>query len=149
MTDSPKLSRAASLVLGLAATALPFAQDPEEEAERWLRILCRHGEVSLILTSVGVVDASREPWTPSGLEPGALHSEPEPAASTDRVAAVAVRWAERRGARSVSSEDLLVAVMAVYRRWFDLALERHGGDSDELRKLLGLEAGLPAAPLQR
>jgi hypothetical protein len=148
MTDSPQPSRAASLVLGLAATALPFAQDPEEEAERWLRILCRHGEVSLILTSVGFVDAAREPWRPSGVEPGSLRTGSELPASTDRVAAVALQCAERRGARSVTSEDLLVAVMAVYERWFDLALERHGGNSDELRKLLGVDLRLPAAPLQ-
>lgn len=146
MTDSPTPSRAASLVLGLAATALPFAQGPEEEAERWLRILCSHGEVSLILGSVGVGDAPQQRPAASRIDPRPRRMASSPAAPVDRVAAAAARCAERRGARSVTSQDLLIAVMAVYGRWFDLALQRHGGKRDELRKLLGADLTPMPAP---
>ena len=39
----------AAMVLGIVSTALPFARTPEDEAERWLRVLRLHGEVGAVL----------------------------------------------------------------------------------------------------
>ena len=39
------LSKDAVLVAALAETALPDAYSPEDEAERWLRVLRLHGQV--------------------------------------------------------------------------------------------------------
>src|SRR4051812_39270236 len=39
------LSQDGAIVLGLAATAVPFATSSEDEAERWLRVMRLHGQV--------------------------------------------------------------------------------------------------------
>src|SRR5262245_66278906 len=54
MSTRPALAPDAAMVLGIAATAIPFARTPEEEAERWLRVLRLHGEVGNALQSLGV-----------------------------------------------------------------------------------------------
>src|SRR6202044_2184423 len=53
----PGLSPDASIVVGLAATALPFAESTADELRRWLRILSAHGEAGRALRCVGVTDA--------------------------------------------------------------------------------------------
>ena len=54
MTETPTLSNDAAMVLGLAGTAMPFAGSREEEAERWLRVLRLHGDVSGSLQALGI-----------------------------------------------------------------------------------------------
>ena len=54
MTAGPVLVPDAEMVLGIAATAIPFARSAEAEAERWLRVLRLHGEVGVALQALGV-----------------------------------------------------------------------------------------------
>ena len=58
MSSAPTLAPDAAMVLGIAATAIPFARTPEDEAERWLRILRLHGEVGAALQALGVSEDS-------------------------------------------------------------------------------------------
>ena len=54
------LSQDAAIVLALADTAVPFAFSPEDEAERWVRVLRMHGWVGAALQSLGVGEAPLE-----------------------------------------------------------------------------------------
>src|SRR5262245_10085057 len=54
MNVQPLLAPDAELVLGIAATAIPFARTSDAEAERWLRVLRLHGEVGVALQGLGV-----------------------------------------------------------------------------------------------
>ena len=58
MGATPTLAPDAAMVLGIAATAIPFARTPEDEAERWLRLLRLHGEVGAVLQAIGVSEDS-------------------------------------------------------------------------------------------
>jgi hypothetical protein len=138
----PALATDAAIVLGLASTAMPFARSREAEAERWLRILRLHGEAGVVLSGLGVSEAP--------LEPPAEHasrSEPVGGDKRDAVVSVshhAVRAAGQRGANTVATTDVLLAVMHVYGADFDRVLEQHGTDHDELVERLGAE--MPRSP---
>jgi hypothetical protein len=49
----------------------------------------------------------------------------------------AVSVAHERGAKAITTADLLMAVMGVYGEDFDLALRAHGTDRDEVLAELG------------
>jgi ATP-dependent Clp protease ATP-binding subunit ClpA len=131
----------AAMVLGIAATAMPFARTPEAEAERWLRVLRLHGEVGAALQALGVSE-------------GSLHAHGEDteraahagsADDRDVVAQVtedAVGIASRRGATGVTTTDVLMAVMQVYSADFDRVLRAHGTDREEL--LAQLSSKMPS-----
>lgn len=128
----------AAIVLGIAATAIPFARTPQAQAERWLRVLRQHGEVGAALQALGVSEVSL-PSAPAGVEPGPPGARR--VAQGDVVADVtehAVRIAGARDAVGVSTTDLLVAVMQVYEADFEHVLRAHGADPDELLELLGV-----------
>src|SRR5438128_11157496 len=59
-TSQLGLSEDAAIVLALADTAVPFAVSPEDEAERWVRVLRLHGIVGTALQSLGVGEAPLE-----------------------------------------------------------------------------------------
>jgi hypothetical protein len=128
----------AAMVLGMAATALPFAPSVDAEAERWLRILRLHGDAGSALQGLGVSEAPLE-----ALAEGA-HGAKGQAARADRrgvVAAVteqAIRAAGRRGAQTIGTSDVFVAVTQVYGADFDRVLWAHGTDSDEVLERLGV-----------
>jgi|SRR5271166_1347436 len=143
MTAHPAPDTDAAMVLGMASTAMPFARSPEAEAERWLRILRLHGEAGTALQALGVSEAP--------LELTVEDATGEPAGSVERdrdvVAAVgesAARVASERGARTVGTRDVLVAVMDVYGADFDRVLRVHGSDRDEVLERLGVRATRPA-----
>src|SRR5271166_3680271 len=50
----------AAMVLGMAATAMPFARSVDAEAERWLRILRLYGDSGTALQGLGVSEAPLE-----------------------------------------------------------------------------------------
>src|ERR1700729_2242441 len=92
----PGLSPDASIVVGLAATALPFAESTADELRRWLRILSAHGEAGRALRCVGVTDADA---APEGLGAGGPNAggPSAPAESLMRIsAAAAVIAADRQ-----------------------------------------------------
>jgi hypothetical protein len=131
----------AAMVLGMAATAMPFARSPEEQAERWLRILRLHGEAGAALQALGVSEGALET-----AHHAADAEQPDPASeiAPDVIAAVteqAVALASERRTHAVGTTDVLVAVMCVYGGNFDRVLHTHGTDRDEVLERLGRQAG--------
>jgi hypothetical protein len=131
----------AAMVLGMAATAMPFARSREDQAERWLRILRLHGEAGVALQALGVSEGPLEsPHHADDAEHAARASEVAP----DVIAQVtgdAVALAAERGAHALGTADVLVAVMRVYGGDFDRVLQVHGTDRDEVLERLGQQAG--------
>jgi hypothetical protein len=139
MSPEPTPGIEAAMVLGMASTAIPFARSREAEAERWLRILRLHGEAGAALQALGVSEAPLEPVTG---EYDLRDSEPGPRGG-DVVAAVseaAIQQAEQRGARTVGTDDVLLAVMDIYGTDFNRVLHVHGTDRDEVLERLHAEA---------
>jgi hypothetical protein len=135
---SPAPDLDTAMVLGMASTALPFADSPEAEAERWLRILRMYGEAGSVLQSLGVSEAPLE----AGDAPSDAATGGSEAPQNDVIRAVterAVRVAAQRGAQTVGAGDVLVAVMDVYGADFDRVLRVHGTDRDEVLERLGVE----------
>jgi hypothetical protein len=148
MNAQPAPDTDAAMVLGMAATAMPFARSPEEQAERWLRILRLHGDAGNALQALGVSEGPIE--TPHNGSNGSNGSPAEPAHEIhpDVIAAVtetAVELASRRGAHALGTTDVLVAVMSVYGSDFDQVLRVHGTDRDEVLERLGVDAALATA----
>ncbi len=138
MNVRPSPDTDAAMVLGMASTAMPFARSPEAEAERWLRILRLHGEAGTALQALGVSEAPLElPGQDAAGEPaGAVERD-----DRDVVAAVgegAANLASQRGAPTVGTRDVLVAVMDVYGADFDRVLRVHGSDREEVLERLGV-----------
>ena len=145
MTDSPRISQDAAIVLALADTAVPFAVSLEDEAERWVRVMRMHGQVGAALQALGVGEAPLE--TPAA-GPGESHgTEALGRSAVNAVGEAAGALARERGARVVTTVDILFAVMELYGRTFDRALYVRGASRDELIERLagGVEASRLAA----
>ena len=141
MSTTPAPDVDTAMVLGMASTALPFAESPEAEAERWLRILRMHGDAGAALQALGVSEAPLEHGTgPDPVEQPL--TEGQHADVIRRVTEHAVAVAAHRGAKLVGPADVLVAVMVVYGADFDRVLRVHGTDRDEVLQRLG--ARMPA-----
>jgi anti-sigma B factor antagonist len=126
---TPPLTADAALLLGIASTAMPFAQSLEEQAERWLRALRRHGEAGAVLAALGVDEA------PVGRLESSMESEYLRYGEADAVAIVtehAGHIAAERGAKKVATTDVLLAVIHVYAATFDRVLAAHGANPAEL-----------------
>jgi hypothetical protein len=156
MSPKPTLAPDAAMVLGIAATAIPFARTPEDEAERWLRVLRLHGEVGSVLQSIGVSEDVISLHPENGRADPAAVSEPASASAgagagtragagpdsgerRDVIALVgeyAARIAATRGSAGVTTADVLVAVLQVYGPVFEQALRAHGTDADEVLERL-------------
>jgi len=137
MNPTPTLAPDAAMVLGIAATAIPFARTPEDEVERWLRILRLHGEVGAALQALGVSEdslrASREEVDGERFEDA---TNPEHRDVIALVTDAAMRIATERGVAGVGTIDVLMAVMQVYGTIFERALRAHGTDADEVLERL-------------
>lgn len=137
-SSTPPLTADAALLLGIASTAMPFAQSIEEQAERWLRALRRHGEAGAVLASLGVHEAPV-----SRVEDGRGTDSLRP--GDDAVAIVtehAGHIAGERGAPKLATTDVLVAVIHVYGETFARVLDAHGVSFYELVERI--ENGEPA-----
>ncbi|HSZ13208.1 MAG TPA: hypothetical protein VK790_04155 [Solirubrobacteraceae bacterium] len=137
----PVLAPDAAIALGIASTAMPFARTSEDEAERWLRVLRLHGQVGIALQALGVseVPLPGSEDDAAGDPPGAPAAA---AAARDRdavahVTEYAVRIADERRARALSTRDILLAVMHVYGEDFERVLREHGTDREEVLERLG------------
>jgi hypothetical protein len=129
---SLQLSPDAVTVLGLAGTALPFAQSVDDEVERWLRPLRLYGQAGGALQSLGV---SEGPLVASEQnQPGP--SADSPSETLHRIATSASQIAAEHGDRTVSTFDILMAVMRHYGDAFDRALRCRCSDSAEVMRLL-------------
>jgi hypothetical protein len=133
----PLLAPDAAIALGIASTAMPFARTPDDEVERWLRVLRLHGQVGIALQAIGVSEVPL-----AGADEGSEHGA-QSATATDhgdavaRVTEHAVRIAEERGQHALTTTDILLAVMHVYGEDFDRVLEEHGTDRKEVLERLG------------
>jgi anti-sigma B factor antagonist len=123
----PPLTADAALTVGIASTAMPFAQSDEDQVERWLRVLRRHGEAGAVLASLGVSDAPLREAADDATA-GAL-PDLDPVTAVNEHAA---RIASQRLAARITTTDVLLAVMHVYGATFERVLATHGGDIDEL-----------------
>lgn len=137
MSARPMFAPDAAMVLGIAATAIPFARTPEDQAERWLRVLRLHGEVGVALQALGVSEMSLpRPAADAEREPG-TQAQSERRDVVALVSEQAVRIAAARSAPGVATTDVLLAVMQVYGEDFERVLRAHGADTDEVLERLG------------
>jgi hypothetical protein len=143
MTGAPALSNDAAMVLGLAGTAIPFAGSREEEAERWLRVLRLHGDVSASLQALGIGEvpiASEHEPDGGGADAGAEgHHEAAEHEVVKSITERATLAAEQRGAHAVGTVDVLVGVMDFYGPDFDRVLQAYGTDRAEVLERVGAE----------
>jgi anti-sigma B factor antagonist len=131
---TPTLCPDAEIVLGLAAAAMPFAESSADELRRWVRILSDHGEAGRALRRVGLTDTSVQAPPAAG---GTGAAGPGAHAHTaERLEALAAAIAADREATTVSTVDLLLAVMAAYGDAFDHELRVHGTSSVALIECL-------------
>jgi anti-sigma B factor antagonist len=132
----------AAVVLGIASTAMSFADSRQDQIERWLRTLRRHGEAGIALASLGFTDdPAQYEATPDGPDPQRRVDR----ADGDEVAEVtkrAHRIAAARGTSKTRTADLLAAVIDYYGRDCERALTLHGVQSDELLALLEVDIAL-------
>jgi hypothetical protein len=137
------LSQDAAIVLGLADTAVPFASSPEDEAERWVRVMRLHGWVGAALQSLGVGEAPLE--TPA--QPASVRLLRRRPLGEDVVQIVTQRaqdFARARKAGAVCTVDVLFALFAVYGKTLDRALYVRGTSREELIERLpaDVESGI-------
>jgi hypothetical protein len=135
MSSASALAPDAAMVLGIASTAMPFARTPEDEAERWLRVLRMHGETGIALQALGVSEGAL-PASGGRSERGAELAGGEDRDPVAQVTAHAVELAGRRGSSGVGTRDLLIAVMRIYGDDFDRVLRAHGTDREEVLERL-------------
>jgi hypothetical protein len=140
---SPTLSQDAAIVLALADTAVPFAIGPDDEAERWVRVLRMHGQVGCAMQALGVGEAPLE----SPAQPrAAVRLLSRRASGEDVVGAVAesaAYLARQSGSPTLGTVHVLFAVIDQYGQTFDRALYVRGTTREELLERLASDASLP------
>ena len=96
-----------------------------------------HGQVGITLQALGVSEVPLPTEEHSN-----SHEQPPASTAGDRDAVVrvtelAVRIADERRARALSTRDILMAVMQFYGEDFDRVLQEHGTDRQEVLERLG------------
>jgi ATP-dependent Clp protease ATP-binding subunit ClpA len=137
--DGPSLAPDTAMVLGIAATAMPFARTTEAEAERWLWVLRIHGDSGVALQALGVGEASLEAPHDDPAQHRPDHGKDEEKGAIGLVTQRAARLARQRGSEAVETTDVLVAVMDVYGEEFDRVLQAHGTDRREVLERLAAQ----------
>ena len=138
-TKALGLSQDAAIVLALADTAVPFAHSPEDEAERWVRVMRLHGLVGSMLQSLGVGEAPLEtPAQPVSVR--LLRRRPLGEDVVEMVAQSAREFAVGRGAGTVCTIDVLFGLFDVYGKVYDRALYVRGTTREELLERLSAAA---------
>ncbi|HWX87113.1 MAG TPA: hypothetical protein VNX67_02960 [Solirubrobacteraceae bacterium] len=137
MSTATELAPEAAIALGLASTALPFARTPEEEAERWLRVLRLNGDAGAALQALGVSEGQLQTPEDSGDPKQAGVSDTDRHDAVSQVTERAIQIAGEREATEVATTDVLMAVMGVYGADFDRVLRAHGTSRDDLIEQLG------------
>ncbi len=136
----PPLTADAALMIGIASTAMPFAQTPEDQAERWLRALRNHGESGAILASLGLSETPLDEPEHRGDDDPPGRGDPDAVAT---VTGEASRTAAERGSPKLGTVDVLIAVTEVYGPTFYRVLAAHGVDPAELTaRLAGAEPAI-------
>jgi hypothetical protein len=126
----------ASAVMALAEFTIPYATGRADEAGRWLRLLRREGAVGRTLGDLGFPET----------EP-ADRAEPSAARDLESLGAVrdkAMLLAHHRQAKSLTTTDLLFAVLAMYGGLADRALYVYGITRADLLDRLSLGASAAA-----
>jgi hypothetical protein len=136
------LSQDAAIVLALADTAVPFAASPEDEAERWVRVMRLHGWVGAALQSLGVGEAPLETTAHQPIR--LLRRRPPGENIVEAVTKQAHELAVARGAGAVCTVDVLFALFAIYGKTIDRALYVRGTSREELIERLpaDVESGI-------
>ena len=146
LSSPPPISQDAAIVLALASTAIPFATDETDEAERWLRVMRLHGQVGAALQALGVPEA---PLETAADRPVAERRRRRDAASNP-VTEILTRsrdLARRRGAATTGTLEILFAVLSVYEGTFDRVLYARGTSRDELLGCLAARTSAAAGAL--
>lgn len=126
----------------LAGTAMAFSHCAEDEAERWLRALRLHGDVGRALQALGVGESPLAADGGDACE-GPASSPPLGQPALDRAVVEAEQLAIERGAEAVGTADLLVALLDVYGKPLDQALELRGATRDEVLERLAEHGATP------
>jgi hypothetical protein len=124
----------ASAVIALAEFTIPYATSRADEAGRWLRVLRREGAVGRGLGDLGF------PETELG-ERAEPVAQPRDLAAVHAVRDKAVLLARHRWAESVTTTDVLFAVLTTYGGLAERALYAHGISRRDLLEQLSLGAG--------
>lgn len=109
----------ATAVLALAEYTVPYAATSAEAAECWLRALRREGVVARALAELGFPAVQLAPRA----EPRAVQPR---CRSVESVRKKAGSFARQRRADSVTTTDVLFAVLAIHKRKVDRALYEFG-----------------------
>jgi hypothetical protein len=107
----------AAILLALADVSVPLAASRVDEAERWLRVMRDHGNVGQALHELGM--AAGELATPSV---GSRRASAPRVNPVTMIASQAARLASERGAQTVTTVDVLFAVISQYGPVFDRVL---------------------------
>jgi hypothetical protein len=108
----------AMAVLALAEYTVPYSSSPADVVEDWLRALRREGSVGRALAELGFADGE--------LMPRAVPAGSRRMRSVERIRAKAIGFARQRQADSVTTTDILFAVLAVHGTLVDRALYERG-----------------------
>lgn len=115
-------------MVGLAGTALAFANSADDEVERWLRPLRLYGEAAGALQGLAIGEARLT----SVRSPVQQPSECSPDRTVQVIVAAASELAANRNSAGVGTVDVLIAVMRHYSEAFERALQSRGSDCAEL-----------------
>jgi hypothetical protein len=137
--ESMPWSGEAAAAIALAEFTIPYATSRADAAGRWLRVLRHEGAVGRALGDLGFPEAELA----DRAEPSAA---PRDAAALEAVRDKAVLLTRHRGAESVTTTDLLFAVLAMYGGLADRALYARGITRPEL--LDRVSRGVRAADTQ-